>query len=123
MHDTHRMARLYNPNNYPSKLRCRLLREMSPLNNPIKQLPSNTEVHHNMHSYRVLISINNRNHIGMPGQMMHYLNLPPHIIDILLRDKLPLGDRLASELLPRSFLNAEVGRSKLPLPQLPPEAI
>lgn len=55
--------------------------------------------------------------------MMHDLDLAAHVLDIFLSDELPLGDRLAGELLAGGFLNTEVGGAELALAELAAKAV
>lgn len=116
MHDTERVAGLNNPNNDPRELGRLPFAIMPPLNNPIKQLPTGAELHHDMHIEWILIRALDGHHIAMPGQMVHDLDLPPDIVEVLFGDELPLGDGLAGVTNIGGDLRAEVRGAELALP-------
>lgn len=55
--------------------------------------------------------------------MVHDLDLAAHVLDILVSDEFPLGNRLAGELLAGGFLNTEVGGAELTLTKLAAKAV
>lgn len=59
----------------------------------------------------------------MPRQVVHYLDLPPHILHVIVGEELPLRDRLASVLFSSCLLRANKCGTKLALPKLLPQAI
>lgn len=52
--------------------------------------------------------------------MVHNLDFPPHILNILLIHQLPLGNRFASKLLARGLIRTQMCHPKLSPPQLLP---
>eukprot|EP01018_Ginkgo_biloba_P013112 Gb_10128 [translate_table: standard] len=82
MHNTQRMACLHHTHNSSGQLSSLPLTVMTPLNNPIKQFSTSTQFHHQMNRGHILVSPLYSNHIGVLRQMMHYLNLSPHILNI-----------------------------------------
>jgi hypothetical protein len=49
--------------------------------------------------------------------VVHDLDLPPHILHILLTDQLALADRLAGTVLPSHQVHHKPGDTELPLAQ------
>nr|AFK48849.1 unknown [Lotus japonicus] len=84
MNNPKRVTSLHNPHNSLNQFGSLSLTIMPLLNNPIKKLTTSTKLHDQMHKHRILIGPLNLNHIRMLRQMAHDLNLPPHIIIILL---------------------------------------
>lgn len=123
MRNTKRMTCFYHLNNRFYKHRSFLLAVMTFFYNPIKQLTSGTELHNDVHRHGILICTSYLHHLWMFRKMMHYLNFPPHILVILLAQKFPLGDRLAGILIARRFLDAEICRPELTLPQFLPHGV
>ncbi|URD97725.1 hypothetical protein MUK42_07025 [Musa troglodytarum] len=123
VHDPQRMAGLHNPNNYPDEL-CRLaLTEMPPLDDPVEELPAGAQLHHDVHVQRVLVGALDSDDVLVAGEVVHDLDLPPHVLHVLLRYQLPLADGLAGVVVPRGDLSAQVRGAELPLPQLPPQDV
>lgn len=71
----------------------------------------------------VLIGTLELHDIGLAGQMVHDLDLPPDVLDVLLVDQLPLGDRLAGKLLASLLVGAQVGDPELPPAELLPNRV
>nr|GMD05789.1 hypothetical protein Iba_chr06bCG9800 [Ipomoea batatas] len=88
MHDTQRMASLHHPNNGLEQLSSLPFTVMPLLHNPVKELPTSTELHHYVH------------------------------IQSILKNQLLLGNGLASIERGRGFLRAEMGGPELALTQL-----
>lgn len=115
MHNPKRMASLNNPNNNPGQLSGPPLTVVSPLDNAVEELAAGAKLHNNMDIERILISTFDGDNVLVTSQMVHYLNLPPNILNILSGDQLPLRDRLAGVLGPRRVLDAQIGCPELPL--------
>ena len=112
------MTPLNHPNNGLDQLCSLSLTVMPPLHNPIKKLTSLTQLHDQMHKHGVLIGSPDPHHIWVLRQVVHYLNLPPHIIIVLLAEELPLWDGFAGIVVARGLVCAQKCCPKLPLTQL-----
>lgn len=78
-----------------------------------KKTPSSH--HDQVHVVLVLVRAVQRHHVRAPSQMVHYLHLAPHVLDVLGRRQLALGDRLAGQLAARRALLGEARRAELAL--------
>src|ERR1044072_1448393 len=107
MHYSEGVARLNNTNYSPCEPSCFSFCVMPSFHNPIEQLTPCTQLHHDVNSNSILICLLNGDHIRTPSKVVHYLNLPPHILHIFLRQQFPLQDGLASILFPTSFLQTK----------------
>ena len=114
MNDTHEMTNLNNIHNGPNDPSSSSLRVMSLSYNPIEQLTTRTQLHHQMHRLSILISTLDLDNVGLSGQVLHYLNLSLHILLVLLADQLPLQDGLAGVSVSRGDLSAPVRYPELP---------
>lgn len=123
MHHPKRVASLHNTNNDPRELSGLPLTIMPPLYDPIKELPSSAELHDNMHAKLVLICALDCDDILMPGEMVHDLDLPANILNILLGDKFALGDGFAGVVHAGGDLGTEIGGAKLALAKLTAKGI
>lgn len=61
----------------------------------------------------VLVSSLELHNIGLTSQMVHDLNLPSHIFNILLVHQFPFGNGLTGELFAGGFKGAEMSYAKL----------
>jgi hypothetical protein len=123
VHDPKRVTSLHHPNDGLYELRGLSLTVMPLLDNPIEQLAPSAELHDQVHEHGVLIGPFDPHHMRVLGQVVHDLNLPPNVLEVLLAQQLPLGDGLAGVLGSRGLLGTEVGRPKLSLPQLLPNKV
>ncbi|BAT00168.1 Os07g0161650, partial [Oryza sativa Japonica Group] len=123
VHHPERMARLDDTDDHPRQLRGRLLGVVPALHDPIKQLPASAELHDEVHGDGVLVRADDGDHARVAGEVVHDLDLPAHVLHVLLADQLPLGDGLAGEHLPRGLLHALVRGPELPLPELLPQGV
>nr|GME16673.1 HVA22-like protein E [Ipomoea batatas] len=112
------MTSLHNPNNGLKQLSSLPLTVMPLLHNPIKKLPTGAELHNYVHIQSILKGTLNSHDIWVLRQVVHYLNLPPHILVILAAEELLLGNGLAGVGRARGFLRAEMSGPELALPQL-----
>jgi len=119
VHDSKRVTSLDNLNNGLYQPRRLSLTVVALLDDPVEELATLAELHHEVHGGRVLVRTLDANHVGVLRQVVHYLNLPPHVLVILLAQKLPLRNRLARELSPSRPVRAQERRPELPLPQFP----
>ena len=123
MEDPKGMASLDKGNNSLGQL-CRLsLAVMTLLHDPIEELPTLAQLHNKVNRRRVLVRASDPHHVRMLRQMVHYLNLSPHVLVVLRAQKLPLRDRLARIPITRRLLRAQKRRPELPLSQLSPQTV
>ena len=92
MHDPKRVASLHNLNNGLDELRSLALAVVPLLHNPVEQLPSLAELHDEVDGGGVLVGAVDANDVGVLGEVVHYLNLPPYVVVVLLAEQLPLRD-------------------------------
>ena len=117
MHHPKRVTRLNNLNNGLYQLRSLPLTVMPLLHDPVKELATFAELHDEVNSKRVLEGAGDSDHVGVLGEVVHYLNLPPNVVVVLLAEELALGDRLAGVGAPRGLFRAEEGCPELTLTQ------
>ena len=115
MHHTKGMTRLHHAKNRLNQLRSLALAEMPFGNDPIEKLPAFADLHDNVHEHGVLVGPLDPNHVGVLREVVHDLNLAPHILVILAAHELALGDRFAGVVGGGGFLRAEIGRAELAL--------
>lgn len=74
-------------------------RIMALLDYPIKKFPARTKLHDQMNVCFVFVRSSQTNNIFVPSQMMHYLNFPLHIFNILGRSAHQLMNHATSVIL------------------------
>ena len=92
---------------------------MPACHNPIEQLTTLAQLHHQMHRILVLARLLQAHNTRILRQMLHDRHLPPHVVHIHRRPELPLRNRLAGEQLPSVAIDAQVSHAELPPAQLP----
>lgn len=117
MDDPKSVAPFDHPNNGLHQLGSLTFAVMPLLSDPIEKLTPTTQLHHKVHRKLVLIDSLYPCHIGLLRQMVHDLNLPPHIITLLLAQELGLWDGFAGVTLPCLLVGAEVGGGQVPFSQ------
>lgn len=123
MHNPKRMTSFDNANDNFGQLSGLPLGIMTSLDNPIKELTSGTKLHNNMDIKGILVSTLDGNNILMTGQMMHNLNLPPDILDILFGNKFPLGNRFASIFNRGGIVKSQKSSTELTLTELSAKSV
>ena len=108
MHDSIHMTHPNNLGDGPRHLRRRALAVMSPRHDPVKELPTLTQLHHEVHVLVVLVRCPELHNVGVVGEGVHDGHLATHVFDVDGGPKLPLWDGLAGELLLRLAVRAEV---------------
>ncbi|RDX78880.1 hypothetical protein CR513_40771, partial [Mucuna pruriens] len=116
MHDSKRVTGLDNLDDGLDEGSGLPLAVVALLHDPIEELPTLAQLHDQVHRRGVLVGPFYANHVRVLRQVVHYLNLPPHILVVLLAQKLPLRNRLARKLPPTRSPRAQKRRSELPLP-------
>lgn len=123
MHDPKRVTRFNNLNNRLYQPRRLSLAVVSLLHDPVKQLPTLTQLHDEVHRRGILVRPFDADNVRVLRQVVHYLNLPPHVLVVLLAQQLPLRNRLARELPTTRTARALEGGPELALPELPPNLV
>ena len=113
VHDTKRMAYPDNIHNRPTEFCSATLCILPLLNNPVEELSSFTELHHQMYGFLVFICALKLDDIWLSHDMMQDLNLSPHILKILFVQEFGLRDCLACKSLIRSSVDAKIGLPEL----------
>lgn len=123
MHNTHGMTIVNNADHLPAESRRRTF-GIKPLGNyPIEELATLAQLHDQMHTFLILVHSNKLDDVPVTGQMVHDLNLPSYILDVVLPHQLPRRDRLARVDFLRLSVCNEMGHSELASTQLPPEGV
>jgi len=117
MDDPKSVAAFHHPNNGLDQLGSLTLAVMTLLRDPIEKLTPTTQLHHKVHRKLVLIASLYSCHVGVLRQMVHDLNLPPHIIVLLLAQKFGLWDGFAGVRLSCLLVGADVGGGQVPFSQ------
>ncbi|BAS86755.1 Os03g0788550, partial [Oryza sativa Japonica Group] len=123
VHHAHGVAHLDDADDDPGELRRLPLGVVPLLDDPVEQLAAGAELHDEVHGDGVLVGAPDGDHVGVAGEVVHYLDLAADVLDVVVGDQLPLQDGLAGELLAGGALHAQVRRPELPLPELPPQAV
>jgi hypothetical protein len=123
MHDAHGVADLDDADDDPGELGGLPLGVVAPLHDPVEELPAGAELHDEVHSDGVLVGALDADHVGVAGEVVHYLDLPADVLDVVVGDELPLEDGLARELPAGAALHAEVRGAELALPEPPAQAV
>ena len=89
----------------------------------VEELAALAEVHDEVDGGGVLVGALDANDVGVLGEMVHYLNLTPHVLVVLGAQQFPLGDGLASQLLPRRLVHAQERRPELTFAQSPTQIV
>jgi hypothetical protein len=117
------VARLDDPNDDARELRRLALAVVAALYDAVEQLPAGAELHDDVDVLVVLVGALDGDDVPVSGEVVHDLDLAAHVLNILPRDELALGDGLAGVVDPRGEVRAEVGGAELPLPELAPERV
>jgi hypothetical protein len=117
------VARLDDPNNDARELRRLALAVVPALYDAVEQFSAGAELHDDVNVLLVLVGALDGDDVPVSGEVVHDLDLAAHVLDVLPRDELALGDGLAGVVDPRGEVRAEVGGAELPLPELAPERV
>ncbi|URD86433.1 hypothetical protein MUK42_28199 [Musa troglodytarum] len=90
---------------------------------PVEQLPTLAQLHHEVHGVRVLVRGAEPHDVGVVRQSGHDGHLPPHVLDVDGGPQLALRDGLAGQRLPRLLVGAEVGDAELAAAELAAEHV
>ena len=117
------MARFHDPHDGLDQLRRLPLAVVPLLDDPVEELAARAQLHDQVHEERVLVGALDPDHIGVLREVVHDLDLAPHVLVVIAAEELDLGDGLARVLLPVVLVDAEVRGAELPLPELLPNAV
>lgn len=123
MHDPHGVTVMHNSDDLTAQRSGSSLRVVALSDNPIKELPTLAELHHQVHRVPVLVRSLQLDDVAVAGQMVHDLHLAPHILDVITVDELPRGDRLAGKPLARPPIGGQVRDAKLATTKLTAEGV
>lgn len=123
VHDSHGVASVHDLHDGPEQRRGSPFGVVALGNDPVEELPSGAELHDEVDRVLVLIGALELHDVWLAGEVVHDLDLPPDILDVLLVRKLPLRDGLAGELLPGGLVGAQAGHTELASPQLLPNRV
>jgi hypothetical protein len=123
MDDPEGMASLNNADHGAANASSFAFSELPFGDDPIEELPTSTQFHHQMNAIPILVSAFELDDVGVTSEMVHDLNLAAYIFDIFLVGELALGYGLTSEELPGDLIGAEAGDAELPTSELPPERV
>ena len=87
-----------------------LLRVVSPLDDGVKQLPTGADLHDEADVALVLVHVLQAHHVGVAGQVVHDLDLTPHVVDLLGGGQLALGDDLQRGARRGSYSGTTIAR-------------
>nr|CAB3451612.1 unnamed protein product [Digitaria exilis] len=118
VHHPQRVARLDDADDDPRDLRRLALREVAPLHDAVEELAALAQLHDDVDVERVLVGALDGDDAGVAGEVVHDLDLAPHVVHVLRGQQLALGDGLAGQRRARADLRAQVRGPELPLPQL-----
>jgi len=113
VNDSHGMACVDDLNDCPQQGRRSALSIMPLGNNTVKKFSSCAQLHNQMHRVLIFVSTLELDDIGLTRQVVHDLNLPPDVLDVLLVRQLSLGYGFARELLARHLVCTQMGDPEL----------
>lgn len=117
------MASLDNANNGAANASSFAFGELPFGDDPIEELPTSAQFHHQMNTIPILIGTFELDDVGVPSEMVHDLNLAANIFHIFLVGELALGYGLTSKELPGDLIGAKAGDAELPTSELPPKRV
>uniref|UniRef100_A0A0A9CV70 CDPK n=1 Tax=Arundo donax TaxID=35708 RepID=A0A0A9CV70_ARUDO len=117
------MASLHHPDDRPDKLCSRTLGVVALSDDAVEELAAGAELHDEVHEESVLIRAADADDVGVLGEVMHDLDLAPHVLVVLAAQQLALGDGLARVLGAVGLVHALVRGAELSLAQLLPDAV
>jgi hypothetical protein len=123
VHDAQRVARLHDADDDARDLGGLALGEVPPVDDAVEELAALAELHHDVDVERVLVGALDGDDALVAGEVVHDLDLAPHVVDVLGGEQLALGDGLAGEGGARGQLRAQVRGAELPLPELAPHRV
>jgi len=90
---------------------------------PVEELSSLAELHHEVHVLVVLVGGLELHDVGMLRQCGHDSHLAPHVLNVHGGSQLPLRDRFACQRLLGFPVRAEVGDAELAPAQFPAQYV
>jgi hypothetical protein len=123
VHDAKRVAPLHHPDNRLDELRGGALGVVALGDDAVEELAAGAELHDEVDEERVLVRAADADDVGVLGEVVHDLDLAPHVLVVLAAQQLALGDGLARVLAAVRLAHALVRGAELPLPQLLPDAV
>ncbi|BAT12872.1 Os11g0171601, partial [Oryza sativa Japonica Group] len=123
VHDAERVASLDDGDDGADELRGGALGVVALGDDAVEELAAGAELHDDVDEQRVLVGAADADDVGVLGEVVHDLDLAPHVLVVLPAQQLPLGDGLARELAAARLVHAQVRRPELPLPELLPDAV
>jgi len=92
VHDSKGVTSLDNLKNGLDEVGGLTLTVVALLNDSVEELASLAELHDEVDGGGVLVGAVDPHHVRVFREMVHYLNLPPNVLVVLLAQKLPLRD-------------------------------
>jgi hypothetical protein len=123
VHDAERVAAFDHANDRPDELRSGALGVVALGDDAVEELTAGTELHDEVHEEGVLVGAADADDVGVLGEVVHDLDLAPHVLVVVPAQKLALGDGLARVLGAVGLAHALVRGAELPLPQLLTDAV
>ena len=123
VHDPERVAGLDDPDDDPGELRGLALAVVPSLYDAVEELSPRAELHDDVHVELVLVGALDGDHAGVAGEVVHDLDLAPHVVHVLGREQLALGDGLAGVGRARGEVGGEVGGAELALAELAAQGV
>jgi hypothetical protein len=123
VHDAERVAAFDHANDRSDELRGGTLGVVALGDDAVEELAAGAELHDEVHEEGVLVGAADADDVGVLGEVVHDLDLAPHVLVVLPAQQLALGDGLARVLGAVGLAHALVRGAELPLPQLLPDAV
>ncbi|BAT16064.1 Os12g0169950 [Oryza sativa Japonica Group] len=123
VHDAERVAPFDDPDDGPDEQRGGALGVVALGDDAVEELAAGAELHDDVDEQRVLVGAPDADDVWVLGEVVHDLDLAPHVLVVLPAQQLPLGDGLARVLAAVGLPHAQVRGPELPLPQLLPDAV
>lgn len=89
----------------------------------VKELPALAELHHEVDGVPVLVGPLELHDVAVASEVVHDLDLPADVLEVVLADELPCGNGLAGELLPGLAVGDQIGDSELAPAEFAPEGV
>lgn len=123
VHDTHGVAVVHHGHDLPAEVGGGSLGVVALGYDAVEELAAGAELHDEIDGVAVLVRALELHYVAVSGQVVHDLDLPADVLDVVAVDELARGYGLAGELLLRLLVSHQVGHAELAPTQLAPEHV
>lgn len=123
VHHSHGVAIVDYPDYLTTEIGRSPLGIMSLGDYPVEELAAGAELHNQIDRVTILVGALELHDVAVTGHVVHDLDFPADVLDVVAVDELPRRDRLAGELLLRLLVGHQVGYAKLAAAELAAEDV